>query len=85
MATRLRHYKFDRIWVDPAKCSGKPCIRNLRMPVGSILSYLSSGLSIDEVLSNWPELDLEDIHQALGYAALGTEREAFVPVTGTDA
>lgn len=79
MATRLRHFKFDRVTVDPAKCSGKPCIRGLRMPVGSILSYLGSGMSMDEVLRNWPELELEDIHQALGFAALEMEQEIFVP------
>ena len=39
------------------------------MPVASILSYLSSGMTVDEVLKEWPELELEDIHQALGYAA----------------
>jgi len=65
----IRHYKFDRITIDPEKCFGKPCIRGLRMPVASILSYLSSGMTVDEVLHEWPELQLEDIYQALGYAA----------------
>lgn len=79
MAMRLRHYKFDRIMVDPAKCAGKPCIRGLRMPVGSILSYLSSGMTVEDILRNWPELELEDIQQACGFAALGMEEEIFVP------
>jgi uncharacterized protein (DUF433 family) len=68
-AMEVRHYKFDRITLDPEKCFGKPCIRGLRMPVASILSYLSSGMTMDEVLKEWPELELEDIYQALGYAA----------------
>lgn len=68
-----RHYKFGRITLDPEKCFGKPCIRGMRMPVASILSYLSSGMTMDEVLKEWPELELEDIHQALGYAAWAME------------
>jgi uncharacterized protein (DUF433 family) len=61
----VRHYKFHRITLDPNKCFGKPCIRGLRMPVTSILSYLSSGMTIDEILQEWPELEVEDIYQAL--------------------
>lgn len=69
----IRHYKFNRITLDPNKCFGKPCIRGLRMPVASILSYLSSGMTVDEILEEWPELELEDIYQALGYAAWAME------------
>jgi uncharacterized protein (DUF433 family) len=74
----VRHYKFNRITLDPAKCFGKPCIRGLRMPVASVLSYLSSGMTMDEILKEWPELELEDIYQALGYAAWAME-EQVVP------
>ena len=75
----IRHYKFNRITMDPDKCFGKPCIRGLRMPVASVLSYLSSGMTIDEILKEWPELEREDIYQALGYAAL-TMEERIVPL-----
>ena len=75
----IRHYKFNRITIDPDKCFGKPCIRGLRMPVASVLSYLSSGMTIDEILKEWPELEREDIYQALGYAAL-TMEERIVPL-----
>jgi len=75
----VRHYKFNRITLDPAKCFGKPCIRGLRMPVASVLSYLSSGMTMDEILKEWPELELEDIYQALGYAAWAME-ERVVPL-----
>lgn len=75
----LRHYKFNRITLDPDKCFGKPCIRGLRMPVASILSYLSSGMTIDEILKEWPELEQEDIYQALGYASWAME-EKVVPL-----
>ena len=62
----IRHYKFNRIILDAEKCFGKPCIRGLRMPVASILSYLSSGMTVEEILREWPELEREDINQALG-------------------
>jgi uncharacterized protein (DUF433 family) len=75
----IRHYKFNRITLDPNKCFGKPCIRGLRMPVVSILSYLSSGLTIDQMLQEWPELEVEDIYQALGYAAWVME-ERIIPL-----
>ncbi|OGG54834.1 MAG: hypothetical protein A3F84_22005 [Candidatus Handelsmanbacteria bacterium RIFCSPLOWO2_12_FULL_64_10] len=77
----IRHYKFDRITLDPDKCFGKPCIRGLRMPVASILSYLSSGMTMDEILKEWPDLEPEDIYQALGYAAWAME-ERIVPLEG---
>src|SRR6266516_1877929 len=65
----IRHFLFDRITLAPEKCFGKPCVRGLRMPVASILGYLSSGMTVEEVLAEWPELEREDIQQALGYAA----------------
>ena len=75
----IHHYKFNRITLDPDKCFGKPCVRGLRMPVASILSYLSSGMTVDEILKEWPELEREDIYQALGYAAWAME-ERVVPL-----
>ena len=75
----IRHYKFDRITLDPDKCFGKPCIRGLRIPIASILSYLGSGMTVEEVLKEWPELEREDIYQALGYASWVME-ERVVPL-----
>ena len=74
----IRHFRFARITVDPEKCFGKPCIRGLRIPVASILSYLSSGMTIEEILHEWPELEREDILEALAYAAT-TMGERIVP------
>ena len=65
--------------MDPEKCFGKPCVRGLRMPVASILVYLSGGMSIEEMLKQWPELEREDIYQALGFAASLME-EKVVPL-----
>ncbi|MBI3249332.1 MAG: DUF433 domain-containing protein [Deltaproteobacteria bacterium] len=57
---------------NPERCFGKPCIRDLRLPVASILSYLSSSMTIEDLLDEWPELEREDIYEALGYAASAT-------------
>jgi len=75
--TEVQHYKFSRITFDPAKCFGKPCIRGLRLPVASILSYLSSGMTVKDILAEWPELEQEDISQALGYAAWAMEERVL--------
>ena len=78
----IHHYKFTRISLDPDKCFGKPCIRGLRMPVASILSYLSSGMTMENIIKNWPELEIDDIYQALGYASWAME-ERVVPLEET--
>lgn len=74
----IRHYRFNRITLDPDKCFGKPCVRGLRMPIASILSYLSSGMTIDDILNEWRELEREDILQALGYAAWAMEERVVL-------
>ena len=61
--------KLDRITIQSGKCSGEPCIRGLRLPVHLIVSLLASGETTETLLDNYPELELEDIRQALGYAA----------------
>lgn len=63
------HPLYPRITRDPVTCFGKPCIRGLRIPVASVLSYLGSGMSVEEVLAEWPELEPQDIREALSYAA----------------
>ena len=60
----------DRITLDPTICHGKPCIRHMRWPVEAVLDLVSSGMSIDEILSDHPELDREDIIACLQYARL---------------
>jgi uncharacterized protein (DUF433 family) len=74
----LRHHQFDRITFDPEKCFGKACVRGLRMPVSSLLAYLSSGMTMEEILSEWPELEREDLYQALAYAASAVEDEIIL-------
>jgi uncharacterized protein (DUF433 family) len=76
----MQHYRFDRITLDPEVCFGKPCIRGMRMPVASLLGYLSSGMTIEDILKSWPELGEEDIYQALAYASWAME-ERVLPVS----
>lgn len=59
----------NRIISDPAICQGKSCIRGLRYPVESVLSWLASGMSIEEILADFPDLERDDILAALAYAA----------------
>ena len=62
----------NRITISPGKRSGKPCIRGLRITVYDVLSYLASGMSYEEILEDFPDLEKEDILACLEYAA---ERE----------
>ena len=61
--------KMDRITVAPSIMGGRPCIRGLRFPVSRILGMLAAGQSEKDVLANHPDLEPDDIRQALEYAA----------------
>jgi uncharacterized protein (DUF433 family) len=66
----------DRISIDPAVRSGKPCIRGLRITVYDTLQYLASGMSQEEILADFPDLTADDIRAALAFAA-DRERRLF--------
>ena len=73
--------KIDRITHNPAVMGGKPCIRGLRVTVGTILGLLASGHSRERILKAYPYLEPEDIDEALAYAAWRLEeREGPLPV-----
>lgn len=59
----------SRITVDPNKCGGRPCIRELRIRVKDILEMLASGMTNEEILHDFPYLEADDISAALEYAA----------------
>jgi uncharacterized protein (DUF433 family) len=59
----------ERITMDPNICHGKPVIRGLRYPVESILEWLSSGMSVEEILAEYEDLEREDIMAALEFAS----------------
>jgi uncharacterized protein (DUF433 family) len=62
-----------RITLDPNICHGKPCIRGLRYPVEFILELLSAGMSIDEILADYDDLEQDDILAALQFATRLTQ------------
>jgi uncharacterized protein (DUF433 family) len=64
------------ITIDPGKRSGQPCIRGMRITVRDVLEYLAGGMTADEVLTDFPELTLEDIRACLAYAANQIPRPA---------
>ena len=59
----------QRITVSPEICHGKPCVRGLRYPVTMLLELLSGGMSLDEVLADYADLEREDLLAALAYGA----------------
>ena len=69
---------FDRITLDPAMMGGKPCIRGMRVTVGTIVGQIGAGETIDGLLGDYPYLEREDIFQALRYAAWRAEEREVV-------
>jgi uncharacterized protein (DUF433 family) len=61
--------KLDRITVDPRICLGQPTVRGTRITVSVILKMLAAGKTTQDVLEAYPELDQEDVYQAIKYAA----------------
>lgn len=59
----------DRITIDPAVCHGKPCIRGLRYPVERLLELMSAGMSVEDVLADYQDLQRDDLRAALAYGA----------------
>ena len=68
-----------RITIDPEVCHGKPCIRGLRYPVESVLELLGSGMSSEEILGDYPDLEREDILAVLVYATRLAQVKRTVP------
>jgi uncharacterized protein (DUF433 family) len=61
--------KLNRITINPKVCMGQPTIRGMRITVAFVLKLMASGMTQDEILQAYPELELEDLHQAIEYAA----------------
>jgi uncharacterized protein (DUF433 family) len=74
-----REELLQRISVDPRVCFGKPCIRGTRIWVSLIMDNLAEGISVEEILAAYPQLNREDILAALAFAAEMT-RERIIPV-----
>jgi uncharacterized protein (DUF433 family) len=74
--------KFSRITVDPEKMGGVPCIRGLRIPVATVVAMVADRMSEDAILRDFPDLEREDIREALQYAAEAV-RERELPLAKT--
>ena len=69
--------RLSRITIDDAQCGGRPCIRGMRIRVTDILELLSAGASIEEILSDYPYLEREDVLAAIEYAARQTDHSVL--------
>jgi len=74
--------KFTRITVNPKQMGGVPCIRGLRMPVATVVGMIADGMNEKEILKVFPDLEKEDIREALQYAAEAV-RERELPLVTT--
>jgi len=68
---------FNRITFDPKIMGGRACIRGMRIPVSVIVGQIAHGATIEEVLADYPDLEQEDITQALEYAAWLAQEEVY--------
>ncbi|MBI4303596.1 MAG: DUF433 domain-containing protein [Chloroflexi bacterium] len=74
--------KFNRITVNPDQMGGVPCVRGLRIPVATVVGMVADGMSETEILQAYPDLQAEDIREALRYAAEAV-RERELPLVPT--
>ena len=71
---------FERITVDPEQMGGVPCVRHLRIPVATVLRMLAGGLQEQEIRSEYPDLQQDDIRECLRFAAaIAMERDVPLP------
>jgi uncharacterized protein (DUF433 family) len=72
--------KFTRVTVDPKQMAGVPCIRGLRIPVATVVGMVANGMATADILAAYPDLERDDIQEALHYAAAAL-RERELPLT----
>jgi uncharacterized protein (DUF433 family) len=70
---------FRRVTVDPRQMGGVPCVRGLRIPVATLVALVAEGQTIEEILRAYPDLEAEDIREALLFAAAAV-RERTLPL-----
>jgi uncharacterized protein (DUF433 family) len=70
---------FTRITVNPAQMGGVPCVRGLRIPVATVVGMIADGMSVDEVVTELPDLDRDDVRESLRFAAEAV-RERQLPL-----
>ncbi len=74
--------KFNRITVNPNQMGGVPCIRGLRIPVATVVGMIADGMREEEILRAYPDLEAEDLQEALRYAAEAVRERELPLVTG---
>lgn len=72
--------RLERITSDLAVCHGQPTVRGLRYPVENLLELLSGGMTVEEVLADYPDLERDDLLAALEFGALAAGRRRVVPL-----
>jgi len=72
-------FGFDRITSDPNILGGKACIRGMRISVSLIVNLVANGMTVEEILYEYPDLEPQDIQQALHYAAWTTDDFVHIP------
>jgi uncharacterized protein (DUF433 family) len=70
----------SRTTIDPAVCHGKPCVRGLRYPVETLLELLSSGMTVEEIVADYEDLEREDLLAVLAYAARLSQTKGLQPI-----
>ena len=73
-------FGFERITADPAILGGKACIRGMRISVSLIVNLVANGMTVDEIVEEYPDLEPEDIRQALKYAAWTVDDAIYAPM-----
>lgn len=81
-ATETFAPRFPRITVDPARMDGAPCIRGLRIPASTVVGMVADGMTVEEIVDAYPDLEPEDVREALRFAAEAV-REKTVPLAHT--
>ena len=77
-ATGSKSRRFGRITIEPDKHGGQPCIRGLRIPVATVVGMVAAGMSTEEIVAELPDLEPDDVTEALRFAA-DTVREGRIP------
>ena len=74
--------RFERITVDPRQMAGVPCVRGLRIPVATVVGMVADGMAVEEILGAYPDLEAEDVREALRYAAEALRERELPLITG---
>ena len=75
--------RFGRITVNPAQMGGVPCVRGLRIPVATVAGLVAQGMAEARILAEYPDLEVEDIREALAFAAAAVDERQLPLLTGT--